>query len=74
MPTIERSEPYTDLMHLSVVHGDTIYLAGIVADDLGVVVENPTLDPSTGEAETSLGTFGSNCSSTRTPARGSVAT
>jgi hypothetical protein len=27
----------------------------------GVVVENPTLDPSTGEAETSLGTFGSNC-------------
>jgi hypothetical protein len=27
----------------------------------GVVVENPTLDPSTGEAQTSLGTFGSNC-------------
>jgi hypothetical protein len=27
----------------------------------GVVVENPTLDPSTGEAETSLGTLGSNC-------------
>lgn len=27
----------------------------------GEVVENPTLDPSTGEAETSLGTFGSNC-------------
>ncbi len=27
----------------------------------GSVVENPTLDPATGEAETSLGTFGSNC-------------
>ena len=27
----------------------------------GEVVENPTLDPYTGEAETSLGTFGTNC-------------
>ncbi len=27
----------------------------------GTVVDNPTLDPSTGVAESSLGTFGSNC-------------
>lgn len=27
----------------------------------GEVIENPTLDPTTGEAETSVGTFGTNC-------------
>ncbi len=34
MPDIERSEPYAGLMHLAVAHGDAIYLAGIVAEDL----------------------------------------
>lgn len=34
MAPIERSEPYAGLMHLAVAHGDTIYLAGIVPDDL----------------------------------------
>ena len=44
MPTIERSEPYAGLMHLSVAHGDTIYLAGIVADDLAADMEGQTRD------------------------------
>jgi enamine deaminase RidA (YjgF/YER057c/UK114 family) len=44
MSTIERSEPYADLMHLSVVHGDTIYLAGIVADDLSADMAGQTRD------------------------------
>jgi enamine deaminase RidA (YjgF/YER057c/UK114 family) len=26
MPAIDRSEPYADLMHLAVAHGDTIYV------------------------------------------------
>jgi enamine deaminase RidA (YjgF/YER057c/UK114 family) len=34
MPAIERHELYAGILHLSVTHGDTIYFAGIVADDL----------------------------------------
>jgi enamine deaminase RidA (YjgF/YER057c/UK114 family) len=34
MAPIERSDPHAGLMHLAVAHGDTVYLAGIVADDL----------------------------------------
>lgn len=44
MPTIERSEPYAGLMHLSVAHGDTIYLSGIVADDLEADMEGQARD------------------------------
>ncbi len=44
MADIERSEPYAGLMHLSVAHGDTIYLAGIVADELGADMEGQTRD------------------------------
>ncbi len=44
MPKIERSEPYAGLMHLAVAHGDTIHLAGIVADDLGADMEGQTRD------------------------------
>lgn len=44
MPKIERSEPYAGLMHLSVAHGDTVYLAGIVADDLEADMEGQTRD------------------------------
>ena len=38
MPEIDRSEPYAGLMHLAVAHGDTVHLAGIVADDLGATI------------------------------------
>jgi enamine deaminase RidA (YjgF/YER057c/UK114 family) len=44
MPDIQRSEPYAGLMHLAVAHGDTIHLAGIVADDLGADMEGQTRD------------------------------
>lgn len=44
MPDIVRSEPYADLMHLAVVHGDTVHLAGIVADDLTADMEGQTRD------------------------------
>jgi 2-iminobutanoate/2-iminopropanoate deaminase len=44
MPNIERFEPYAHLMHLAVAHGDTIYLAGIVADDLSADMEGQTRD------------------------------
>ncbi len=44
MPEIDRSEPYADLMHLAVAHGDTVHLAGIVADDLGADMEGQTRD------------------------------
>ena len=44
MPDIDRSEPYAGIMHLAVAHGDTIYLAGIVADDLGADMEGQTRD------------------------------
>ena len=44
MPNIERSEPYAGLMHLSVAHGDTVYLAGIVADDLTADMEGQMRD------------------------------
>ena len=44
MPEIDRSEPYADLMHLAVAHGDTVHLAGIVADDLGADMEGQTCD------------------------------
>ncbi len=44
MPIIERSEPYAGLMHLAVAHRDTIYLAGIVADDLEADMEGQTRD------------------------------
>jgi enamine deaminase RidA (YjgF/YER057c/UK114 family) len=44
MPDIDRSEPYAGLMHLAVTHGDTIYLAGIVADDLTADMEGQTRD------------------------------
>jgi enamine deaminase RidA (YjgF/YER057c/UK114 family) len=33
MLPIERHEPYAGMLHCAVTHGDTIYLAGIVADD-----------------------------------------
>ena len=44
MANIERSEPYAGLMHLSVAHGDTVYLAGIVADDLTADMAGQTRD------------------------------
>lgn len=44
MPDIVRSEPYAGLMHLAVAHGDTIYLAGIVADDLSADMEGQASD------------------------------
>jgi enamine deaminase RidA (YjgF/YER057c/UK114 family) len=44
MPDIVRSEPYAGLMHLAVAHGDTIHLAGIVADDLTADMEGQTRD------------------------------
>jgi enamine deaminase RidA (YjgF/YER057c/UK114 family) len=44
MPEIDRSDPYAGLMHLSVAHGDAIYLAGIVADDLEADMEGQTRD------------------------------
>ena len=44
MPDIVRSEPYAGLMHLAVAHGDTVYLAGIVADDLSADMEGQTSD------------------------------
>jgi len=44
MARIERREPYAELMHLSVAHGDTVSLAGIVADDLGADMEGQTRD------------------------------
>jgi enamine deaminase RidA (YjgF/YER057c/UK114 family) len=44
MPEIDRFEPYAELMHLAVVHGDTVHLAGIVADDLGADMEGQTRD------------------------------
>jgi enamine deaminase RidA (YjgF/YER057c/UK114 family) len=44
MAAIDRSEPYGGLMHLSVRHGDIIYLAGIVADDLSADMVGQTRD------------------------------
>ena len=44
MPDIVRSESYADLMHLAVAHGDTVHLAGIVADDLTADMEGQTRD------------------------------
>jgi enamine deaminase RidA (YjgF/YER057c/UK114 family) len=44
MAAIERTEPYGGLMHLSVRHGDIIYLAGIVADDLSADMVGQTRD------------------------------
>ena len=34
MSTIRRSSPYAGLLHEVVEHGDTLYLAGIVSEDL----------------------------------------
>jgi enamine deaminase RidA (YjgF/YER057c/UK114 family) len=42
MTHIDRSEPHAGLMHLAVTHGDTVYLAGIVADDLTADMEGQT--------------------------------
>jgi len=44
MPDILRSEPYAGLMHLAVAHGDTVHLAGIVADDLAADMEGQARD------------------------------
>lgn len=44
MTDIVRSEPYAGLMHLAVAHGDTVHLAGIVADDLDADMEGQTND------------------------------
>ena len=44
MTSIERFDTYAGLMHLAVVHGDTIYLAGIVADDLEADMEGQARD------------------------------
>jgi enamine deaminase RidA (YjgF/YER057c/UK114 family) len=44
MAPIERSDPYAGLMHLAVAHGDTVYLAGIVADDLEADMEGQARD------------------------------
>jgi 2-iminobutanoate/2-iminopropanoate deaminase len=44
MPEIDRFEPYAELMHLAVAHGETVYLAGIVADDLDADMEGQTRD------------------------------
>ena len=44
MAPIERSDAYAGLMHLAVAHGDTVYLAGIVPDDLGADMEGQARD------------------------------
>jgi enamine deaminase RidA (YjgF/YER057c/UK114 family) len=44
MANIERFESHAGLMHLAVSHGDTIYLAGIVADDLSADMAGQTRD------------------------------
>lgn len=44
MALIQRSEPHAGLMHLAVRHGDTLYLAGIVADDLDADMAGQTRD------------------------------
>jgi enamine deaminase RidA (YjgF/YER057c/UK114 family) len=44
MPEIKRHEPYAGIMHTAVTHGDTIYLAGIVASDLTADMEGQTRD------------------------------
>jgi enamine deaminase RidA (YjgF/YER057c/UK114 family) len=44
MTEIKRSDRYADLMHLAVTHGDTIHLAGIVAEDLTADMEGQTRD------------------------------
>jgi enamine deaminase RidA (YjgF/YER057c/UK114 family) len=44
MAPIERSDAYAGLMHLAVAHVDTIYLAGIVPDDLDADMEGQARD------------------------------